>query len=156
MAAADPRTLLAEKDAENARLREELGLLRNELAHLKPEFERMRGELAAANANTKELTVRIGELADAVAKGNDRIAELLAIVQRKKAPPKSKPKEPKAPASLDDKARKAFEDRPKPTARPGSAGTAVLGRLARPRPRRSLGRRSPASGSPGSSSRSSG
>jgi len=117
--ATDPRTLLAEKDAENARLREELGRLRNEIAHLKPEFERIRGELAAANANTKELVAHIGELAEAVAKGNDRIAELLAIVQRKKVPPKSKPKEPKVPPSLDDKARKAFEDRPKPPEPPG-------------------------------------
>ncbi|GEM_PF-794940 len=107
MVATDPRTLLADKDAEIARLREQSS--RREY-----ENEGLRAELAVANANITELLKRVGELAEAVAKGNDRIAELLVIVQRKKSPPKPKPKEPKAPASLDDKARKAFNDRPTP------------------------------------------
>lgn len=110
--AADPRTLLAERDAENSRLREELSRLRDEL-------ERLRGELVTANGNIAELTSRIGELAEAVAKGNDRIAELLVIAQRKKAKPKSKPKEPEAPPTLDDEARQAFKDRPAPPDAPG-------------------------------------
>ena len=108
----DPQHLLAERDAENRHLREKVASQGNKL-------ERMHVELAAANANTKALMAQLAELSAAVAKGNDRIAELLAIVQRKKAPPKSKLKEPKPPPSLDDKGRLAFEDRPRPPEPPG-------------------------------------
>jgi len=112
MLAIDLRDLLAEKEAENARLRDELACLRAELT-------RLLEQLTRANENTTELTARIGELTEAVAKANDRIAELLVIAQRKKARDRAKPKEPDPPPELDDASRKTFEERPQPPEPPG-------------------------------------
>lgn len=60
-----------------------------------------------------ELTVQIAGLAKGVATANDRIAELLAAVQRKRRKPAKPPPPPPAPSSLDDAARDAYENRPK-------------------------------------------
>lgn len=73
----------------------------------------MAAQLAAANQRIAELTAAVGELGQAVAKGNDRIAELLAIAQRKKSARSTKPaaaSEPAPPVSND--ARRTFDDRP--------------------------------------------
>lgn len=107
MLAIDYPTLLAEKEAENAGLREELSSVR--------------GELREANARIGELLAKVGELALAVAKGNERISELLVIAKRKKKLPKAdKPEVPPAPPpSLGEDAAKAFADRPTPPEPPG-------------------------------------
>ncbi len=80
------------------------------------EYEALSAQLDVANAHVAELTVEVGRLAELVAKGNDRITELLAIAQRKKSTTKksSKPKAPDPPASLDDQSKEAFKNRPKP------------------------------------------
>lgn len=93
-------TLLAEKDAEIAWLRAEVAALR--------------GDLATANANVLVLTERVVDLTAAVAKSNDRIAELLAAVQRKKAAAEVKSKPPEPPPVVDGEAKDAFDGRPTP------------------------------------------
>ena len=84
------------------------------------DYEALQGQLAAANARVAELTAEVGRLADLVAKGNERIGELLAIAQRsRRGPRKDAPaKPPEAPPVLDEQARKAFKKRPAPPRRP--------------------------------------
>ncbi len=101
-----------------AALRIENDLLRQHNAELVVALEDARTELAAtrieARTHQAELLERISTLTEQVAKGNERIAELLAIAQRKKRPLRNEPPEPKAPPHVDDATRAAFEDRPKP------------------------------------------
>jgi transposase len=88
---------------------------KQEYEALKQANEAQRIQLAMANARIQELTAQVNRLADLVARGNDRIAELFAIAQRKKVSPKpsvSKPPEP--PPSLDEETKKAFLARPRP------------------------------------------
>lgn len=97
MHAVDLHKLLASREAE--------------VAWLRGELSRVVDELARANAN-------ITALSEAVATSNDRIAELLAAVQRKKAtPPAAKP--PEAPPVVDETQRRTFADRPEPPPEPG-------------------------------------
>ncbi len=112
MLANDIQILLAEKEAENARLRADL-------AHLRRELAQVLAQLGTANGHIAELTVKVGQLVDAVAKGNDRIGELLVIAQRKKAPPPSEKKEPEPAPDVAEDVRKAFAERPKPPEPPG-------------------------------------
>lgn len=103
MVATNLRTLLAERDAENARLRADLAATRADLAQL-------REVLVTQSAQLVDLT-------EQVAKANDRIAELLAIAHRKKkgaAPPTPTPTAVTAPPALDDAAQAAFDARPRP------------------------------------------
>lgn len=100
----DVTALLAEKDAEIARLREQVTRLSDELANL-------RAEVSTANAAS---LARLGELTAAVAKSNDRIAELLAAAQRKKAAAVAKAKPPETPPVVEGAAKDAFEGRPAP------------------------------------------
>ena len=67
-----------------------------------------------AQSQIVALTAEVGRLADQVAKGNDRIAELLAIAQRNKRGAASSPRPPEAPPSLSAEAKQAFDARPKP------------------------------------------
>jgi transposase len=106
---------LVESQAEVARLREQLARLEAELAATRAELARFR-EDAAQGA---EQTARLGELVEAVAKANDRIAELLAAALRKKKGSPQKPDAaPPAPPAVDDAAKKTFEERPTPPAPP--------------------------------------
>lgn len=75
---------------------------------------RLQASLDASLLTQQELLDKVTTLAEQVAKGNDRIAELLAIAQRKKRKVKTPPPEPKAPPELDDDARATFDGRPKP------------------------------------------
>lgn len=85
---------------------------------LRRDNERLRAELVAtreqASTNQAELLDKITTLTEQVARGNERIGELLAIAQRKKRKPRNKPPEPKAPPDVDDETRAAFDERPKP------------------------------------------
>ena len=68
----------------------------------------MLGQLAAARAQNDALTKEVGRLAELVARGNEQVAELLAIAQRKKrGKRKSSPTPPEPPPSLDAEARSA-------------------------------------------------
>jgi hypothetical protein len=49
---------------------------------LRRDYEALHAQLSSANARVAELTAEVGRLAELVAKGNDRIVELLAIAQR--------------------------------------------------------------------------
>lgn len=60
-----------------------------------------------------ELRAQVAELLVTVAKLTDRVAELLAVAQRKHRKP-SPPKPPEPPPVVEDDAKKAFESRPKP------------------------------------------
>ncbi len=81
--------------------------------------EKLRLQLDAANAQITALTAEVGRLADLVAQGNDRITELLAIALRKKGGTrKTTAKPPEPPPSLDEDAKKAFKQRPKPPKAP--------------------------------------
>jgi chromosome segregation ATPase len=108
------RARLEERTAENARLQEELRATREELAATRAELAWLRQASAEANARAAELSAQVGALGEAVAKGNERIAELLAIAQRKKnATSKTKKtKEPEAPPAVTDEVRTAFERKP--------------------------------------------
>ena len=83
---------------------------------LRRDNEALRGQLAAANERVAALTVEVGRLADLVARGNDRITELLAIAQRNKRGARKDPpiKPPEPPPSVDEQTRKAFAQRPAP------------------------------------------
>jgi transposase len=108
----DLNALLAAKEAENARLLAEVERLTAEIDHLRTELARLR-------AAGEETNVRMRELVEAVAKGNERIAELLAIAKRKRRPDSEKPPaEPPPPPGLTDEQRRAFEERPKPPPEP--------------------------------------
>jgi transposase len=106
--ATDVHAQLASKDAEISRLLAEV-------ARLTAELEQLRSELGRLRATGEEANARIGELVEAVAKANDRTAELLAIAKRKKRNDKEKPLvEPPPPPGLTEEQRRAFEERPKP------------------------------------------
>ena len=71
------------------------------------QYDELRTQLVQANARIAELTVEVGRLADLVARGNDRITELLAIAQRKKGTARgaSTDRAPEPPPSLDEAAK---------------------------------------------------
>ena len=99
-------------------LRAENAALRQQVARLEAALGEAVAELAAARATQQELLDRVSALAEQVAKANDRIAELLAIAQRKKRKPPTTAPEPMAPPEVDDATRAAFEDRPRPPEAP--------------------------------------
>ncbi len=84
------------------------------------ELEALRRENAELRERTKSLTAQVGQLVVELARLNERVAELLAVAQRKQrkvAPPTDKP--PAPPPILDEEARRSFEERPKaPEKRP--------------------------------------
>jgi transposase len=84
------------------------------------EYESLRTQLEEANARSAALTAEVQRLSVMVAQSNERIAELVAIVQRKhRGHVASTPAPaPEPPAELSDEAKKAFANRPKPPARP--------------------------------------
>ena len=103
--------------SENARLRAQLDAALEEIAVLRREIAAQRREMATmrhdADTRAAELTAEIARLADLVAKGNDRIAELLAIAKRKNRKEKP-PKPPQPPRAVDPAAAAAFAKRPVP------------------------------------------
>lgn len=58
------------------------------------------------------MRAEMGRLVQLAAQLNERVAELLAVALRKKAPPPKAPQPPAASPSLGEAARKAFEERP--------------------------------------------
>lgn len=105
--------LLAEKDAETARLRAELDWFRRE-------FTRLHAALAEASEKAEQRAALLAELTATIARSNDRIAELLAVVQRKKkAAAAAKATPPESPPLVDADAQGAFDGRPTPPDAPG-------------------------------------
>ena len=70
-------------------------------------------EVAALRTENAELRAQLTQLIGTIAKLNERVAELLAVAQRKqrKAPAE---KAPAAPPVVEGEAKQAFEARPKP------------------------------------------
>lgn len=86
---------------------------------LRRAYDLVVAQLEAANAQIDKLTDEVGRLSELVAKGNERITELLAIAQRKnRSDAKAASKPPEPAASLDEEARAAFDKRPKAPKRP--------------------------------------
>lgn len=73
----------------------------------------LREELARLLATNTTLNATITELTTSVAKLNERVAELLAIAQRKQRKPPA-PKPPEPPPMVEGDAKLAFDGRPKP------------------------------------------
>lgn len=110
---------LALRELDVVRLQQEVDRLLREVAQLQTALERATRKLATlrreSDERQKELLAQIASLAEEVAKGNERIAELLAIAQRKKRKPKVQTETPpELPPELDEATRTAFEDRPSP------------------------------------------
>ena len=74
-------------------------------------------EVEALRAENAALRVQITGLVEQVAKLNDRIAELLAVAQRKHRKPPT-PAVTAAPVELDSAAKLAFDERPAPPSLP--------------------------------------
>lgn len=113
--------LLGKLCMENVRLRQALALAQQTVARLQESLDAALVELAAlreeSQAAQRELVAKVSALSEQVASGNDRIAELLAIAQRKKRKPPNQLPTPKAPPELEDDTRAAFHQRPAPRAR---------------------------------------
>jgi hypothetical protein len=84
----------------------DVAALQRENADQRAQLEELRAQLASVLTGN-------AELAKTIAKLNERVAELLAIAQRKhRKPPLPKPPEP--PPSIEPEAKRAFESRPTP------------------------------------------
>ena len=74
-------------------------------------------DVAALQRENAELRGQVSELVQQLAKLNERVAELLAIAQRKqRKSPAEKP--PVAPPSVEGDAKRAFDERPKAPEKP--------------------------------------
>lgn len=84
------------------------------------ELEALRQENAALRKQSESDRARIEQLIEQLARLNDRVAELLAIAQRKqrKSPAAAVVPSPAAPPTVDGDARRAFEERPKAPEKP--------------------------------------
>jgi transposase len=83
------------------------------------DYDSLRIRLAESNSRVTSLTIEVGRLSELVAKGNERIAELFAVAQRKtrksnKGAGETTEQPPAPPEALDDAAKEAFQTRPLP------------------------------------------
>jgi transposase-like protein len=81
------------------------------------ELEALRRENAELRQQTLTLTAQIGQLVTELARLNERVAELLAVAQRKHRKPQAD-KPPAAPPTVEGEAQRAFEQRPKAPDKP--------------------------------------
>jgi transposase len=77
------------------------------------DVEALRAENAAQRVQIAQLVAQVVGFVEQVAKLNDRVAELLAVAQRKQRKP-SPPPVAAAPVALDAAAKVAFDERPTP------------------------------------------
>lgn len=100
-------------------------------AALQRENAELRAQLASATAHfggvIESLTMQIAKL-------NDRVAELLAVAQRKQRKAREKPVVEQTPPTLAADAKLAFDERPQPPAKPEAPAKT-------PKPRRPSGRK---------------
>lgn len=74
-------------------------------------------EVEGLRRENAELRAQLGKLLEQVATLNDRVAELLAVAQRRQRKPAAEKKPGPSPA-VDESTRRAFDDRPKPPEKP--------------------------------------
>lgn len=74
-------------------------------------------DVAALQHENTALRAQLTQLIETIARLNERVAELLAVAQRKQRKP-SPPKPPEPPPAVEGDAKHAFELRPKPPALP--------------------------------------
>lgn len=74
--------------------------------------------VVALQRENAELRALVDKFATQIAMLNDRVAELLAIAQRKQRKPKALPSERAPPPPLVDDAKRCFDERPKPPEKP--------------------------------------
>lgn len=96
----------------SARLPVPDSVLRQDYDALLRDHAALREQLTIANARIGALTTEIGRLAEAVARGNDRIGELVALAQNKRRPTASSPPSPSPPSDISEAAQDAFANRP--------------------------------------------
>ena len=84
------------------------------------ELEALRREKAALQKQAEADRAQIAELFEQLARLNERVAELLAVAQRKqrKARKGAEAPPPAAPPAVTEEERRAFEERPKPPEKP--------------------------------------
>ena len=70
-------------------------------------------DVAVLQQENAALRAQVAQLVESIAKLNERVAELLAVAQRKLRKP-SLPKPPELPTSVQGEAKQAFESRPQP------------------------------------------
>lgn len=70
-------------------------------------------DVAAIQQENAALRAQVTQLIESLAKLNERVAELLAVAQRKQRKP-SPPKPPEPPPAIEGDAKQAFESRPIP------------------------------------------
>jgi hypothetical protein len=109
----------------SARLPVPDSVLRQQYDALLRDHAALREQLAVANARIGALTTEIGRLAEAVARSNDRIGELVSLAQNKRRPAGSSPPSPSPPSDISEAAQNAFANRPVAPARasPGVTGS---------------------------------
>ncbi len=85
------------------------------------EIGRLQGDLSRVHAQLAEMIGKVDRLTDAVARSNERISELLVIVQRKKAGsrPEKPEKPPEPPPVVEGVVAAGFADRPTAPEPPG-------------------------------------
>lgn len=95
------------------------------LLALQREKAELRGPLAEAQSKIETLTAEVARLDEAVARGNERLTELLVIAQRKQRPGKAETPPAAAPkplASLTAEEREKHANRPKAPPHPKNNG----------------------------------
>jgi len=105
---------------------------RDEYEQLLADRATLREQLAQQTRVIAHLTDQVGLLGQEVARANDRIAELLAIVQRKQRPGRKPNKAPPPPAHLSQEQKDAYLNRPKPPVLPAKGKSKPKGK---PKPR---------------------
>lgn len=101
-------------------------------------LQRENAELRALVANNATVTARLNgvieKLTEQLAQMNERVTELLAVAQRKQRKQTTKPSVEQEPPTLIDDAKRSFDERPKPPAKPEAPAKT-------PKPRRPTGRK---------------
>jgi len=83
------------------------------------ELEELRRENGKLREQIRALTEQVGRLLTQLAGMNERVAELLAVAQRKqRKAPVAADKPPAVPPSVDEEAKRAFDERPKAPEKP--------------------------------------
>jgi len=93
-----------------------------QLEALLRENAELRAQLTSVLAHLAQERVANAKLSEQLAKLNDRVAELLAIAQRRQRKPAAE-KPPEAPPAVTGETKRAFDERPQAPAKPDEPKT---------------------------------